>query len=97
MKDGRTHLAYKAEHAVDLESGALLAVTLQSVSIARSISVSSSTVNMTGFCILSSAPIVAPRSQRFATPAERDPATGRRTTSSIEAEGPLRYRFATSR
>ena len=28
MKDGRTHLAYKAEHAVDLESGALLAVTL---------------------------------------------------------------------
>jgi hypothetical protein len=71
MKDGRTHLAHKAEHAVDLESGALLAVTLQSVSIARSISVSSSTVNMTGFCILRSAPIVAPRSQRFATPAER--------------------------
>ena len=30
MKDGRTHLALKAEHAVDLESGALLAVTLQS-------------------------------------------------------------------
>ena len=29
MKDGRTHLAYKAEHAVDLETGALLAVTLQ--------------------------------------------------------------------
>lgn len=29
MKDGRTHLAHKAEHAVDLESGALLAVTLQ--------------------------------------------------------------------
>jgi len=29
MKDGRTHLAYKAEHAVDLESGALMAVTLQ--------------------------------------------------------------------
>jgi len=29
MKDGRTHLAYKAEHAVDLSSGALLAVTLQ--------------------------------------------------------------------
>jgi transposase len=28
MKDGRTHLAHKAEHAVDLESGALLAVTL---------------------------------------------------------------------
>ena len=29
MKDGRTHLAHKAEHAVDLETGALLAVTIQ--------------------------------------------------------------------
>jgi len=29
MKDGRTHMAHKAEHAVDLSSGALLAVTLQ--------------------------------------------------------------------
>jgi len=29
MKDGSTHLAHKAEHAVDLTSGALLAVTLQ--------------------------------------------------------------------
>src|SRR5690606_22421856 len=29
MKDGRTHLAHKAEHAVDLDSGAILAVTLQ--------------------------------------------------------------------
>ena len=29
MKDGRTHLAHKAEHAVDFESGAVLAVTLQ--------------------------------------------------------------------
>ncbi|MGH9724467.1 MAG: transposase [Candidatus Acidiferrales bacterium] len=29
MKDGRTHLAHKAEHAVDLSSGALLALTLQ--------------------------------------------------------------------
>ncbi len=29
MKDGRTHLAHKAEHAVDLSSGALLAVTVQ--------------------------------------------------------------------
>lgn len=28
MKDGRTHLAHKAEHAVDLETGAVLAVTL---------------------------------------------------------------------
>lgn len=29
MKDGRTHLAHKAEHAVDLETGAVLAVTVQ--------------------------------------------------------------------
>jgi transposase len=28
-KDGRTHLAHKAEHAVDLSSGAVVAVTLQ--------------------------------------------------------------------
>jgi transposase len=28
MKDGRTHLAHKAEHAVDMESGAVVAVTL---------------------------------------------------------------------
>ncbi len=32
MKDGRTHLAHKAEHAVDLSSGALLAITLQPAS-----------------------------------------------------------------
>jgi transposase len=29
MKDGRTHLAHKAEHAVDLKYGAIVAVTLQ--------------------------------------------------------------------
>jgi transposase len=29
MKDGRTHLAHTAEHAVDLASGALVAVTVQ--------------------------------------------------------------------
>ena len=29
MKAGRTHVAHKAEHAIDLESGALVAVTLQ--------------------------------------------------------------------
>jgi transposase len=28
MKDGRTHLAHKAEHAVDLETGAIVGVTL---------------------------------------------------------------------
>jgi transposase len=29
MKDGSTHLAHKAEHAVDMTSGAVIAVTLQ--------------------------------------------------------------------
>jgi len=29
MKDGRTHLAHKSEHAVDMDSGAVLAVTVQ--------------------------------------------------------------------
>ncbi len=29
MKDGRTHLAHKAEHAVDMATGAVVAVTLQ--------------------------------------------------------------------
>jgi len=29
MKDGSTHLAHKAEHAVDMETGAVVAVTLQ--------------------------------------------------------------------
>src|SRR6202012_2135784 len=29
MKDGSTHLAHKAEHAVDMKTGAVIAVTLQ--------------------------------------------------------------------
>src|SRR4029450_1304202 len=29
MKDGRTHLAHKVEHAVDLETGAIVGVTVQ--------------------------------------------------------------------
>src|ERR1700747_2466289 len=29
MKDGRTHLAHKAEHAVDMDTGAIVAVALQ--------------------------------------------------------------------
>jgi hypothetical protein len=30
MKDGRTHLAHNAEHAIDLETGAIVGVTVQS-------------------------------------------------------------------
>jgi len=33
MKDGRTHLAHKAEHAVDLASGAIVALTLQAADL----------------------------------------------------------------
>jgi transposase len=33
MKDGRTHLAHKAEHAIDLDTGALVAVTLQGADV----------------------------------------------------------------
>lgn len=33
MKDGRTHLAHKAEHAVDMETGAVAAVTLQGANL----------------------------------------------------------------
>jgi len=29
MKDGRTHLAHKAEHAVDMDTGAIVAITVQ--------------------------------------------------------------------
>ncbi len=32
MKDGRTHLAHKAEHAVDVETGAIVGVTVQDAS-----------------------------------------------------------------
>jgi transposase len=28
MRDGRTHLAHKAEHAVDMETAAIVAITL---------------------------------------------------------------------
>jgi transposase len=33
MKDGRTHLAHKAEHSVDLSSGAVVAITLQAADL----------------------------------------------------------------
>ena len=36
MKDGRTHLAHKVEHGVDLETGAVLSVTVQDASAGHS-------------------------------------------------------------
>ena len=41
MKDGRTHMAHKAEHAVDLNSGALVAVTLQAADLGDTTTVQS--------------------------------------------------------
>ncbi|MBM3978260.1 MAG: transposase [Planctomycetes bacterium] len=38
MKDGRTHLAHKAEHATDMDSGAVLAVTVQDATLGDSAS-----------------------------------------------------------
>jgi transposase len=40
MKDGRTHLAHKAEHAVDMDSGAVLAVTVQGGAVGDTTSIS---------------------------------------------------------
>ena len=40
MKDGRTHLAHKAEHAVDLQTGALLALTVQGADLGDTSTVS---------------------------------------------------------
>ena len=40
MKDGRTHLAHKAEHAVDLQMGALLALTVQGADLGDTTTVS---------------------------------------------------------
>ena len=39
MKDGSTHLAHKAEHAVDMESGAVIAVTLQAADTGDTMSI----------------------------------------------------------
>src|SRR6058998_851387 len=44
MKDGRTHLAHKAEHAVDLETGALVAVTLHGADVGDTTSVLATTL-----------------------------------------------------
>ena len=39
MKDGSTHLAHKAEHAVDMDTGAVVAVTLQGADLGDTASV----------------------------------------------------------
>ena len=44
MKDGRTHLAHKAEHAIDLDSGALVAVTLHGADVGDKTSVGDTVV-----------------------------------------------------
>jgi len=44
MKDGRTHLAHKVEHAVDLDTGALVAVTLHGADVGDTTSVLATTL-----------------------------------------------------
>jgi transposase len=44
MKDGRTHLAHKAEHAVDLDSGALVAVTLHGADVGDTTSLAATAI-----------------------------------------------------
>ena len=44
MKDGRTHLAHKAEHAVDMETGAIVAVTLHGADEGDSATISETVV-----------------------------------------------------
>src|SRR5213594_1596549 len=44
MKDGRTHLAHKAEHAIDLDSGAMVAVTVQGAQVGDTTSLGETTI-----------------------------------------------------
>src|SRR5216117_744557 len=44
MKDGRTHLAHKAEHAIDLDTGAMVAVTLQGADVGDTTSLVETTI-----------------------------------------------------
>ena len=62
MKDGRTHLAHKAEHAVDLDSGALVAVTLHGADVGD-------TTSLADTAIAAAEQVEAAHAQR-ATPAE---------------------------
>jgi len=48
MKDGRTHLAHKAEHAVDMESGAIVGVTLQGADRGDTTTIMETIVEATG-------------------------------------------------
>ena len=47
MKDGRTHLAHKVEHAVDLETGAIVAVTLQGADLGDTTTIYETTAEAT--------------------------------------------------
>jgi transposase len=44
LKDGRTHLAHKAEHAVDLDTGALVAVTLHGADVGDTMSLAETAI-----------------------------------------------------
>ena len=44
MKDGRTHLAHKVDHAVDLDTGAIVAVTVQGADTGDTTTIGDTTV-----------------------------------------------------
>ena len=44
MKDGRTHLAHKVEHAVDLDTGAIVAVTVQGADLGDTTTIGDTTI-----------------------------------------------------
>ena len=48
MKDGRTHLAHKAEHVVDADSGAVVAVTIQGADLGDTSTIKESLGEATG-------------------------------------------------
>src|SRR2546428_2143166 len=60
MKDGRTHLAHKAEHAVDLDSGALVAVTLQGAHVGDTTSLVETAIGAAGQVEAAHAPSPTP-------------------------------------
>ena len=51
MKDGRTHLAHKAEHAVDMKTGAIVAVTLQPADRGDTTSIAETIVTLQPFAM----------------------------------------------
>jgi len=106
MKDGRTHLAHKAEHAVDLNSGALVAVTLQaagqgdSATVAQTLSEARANAEFLSESGVQgvvadkgyhSGAVLAPVEEAAVSTVIAEPERGRRNWSGREAERDLVY------